>query len=153
MKALALKLGGDPDQWEVLGLIHDSDWEETKDHPDQHTLLTIDRIDDPKLIHALQSHNTSLTHLADLEGQMEWALETCDELTGFIVAVALITPDKKLASVTVDSILRKFASKSFAAAVHREQIKMCDEKLGIPLEKFIEIVLSSMQKISSDLGL
>ncbi len=153
MKALALKLGGDPDQWEVLGLIHDSDWEETKDHPDQHTLLTIDRIDDPKLIHALQSHNTRLTHLADLEGQMEWALETCDELTGLIVACVLVSPTKKVTDLSVESVIKKFPKKEFARAVDRTQIAQCEEKLGIKLDEFVTIALKAMQSIASEIGL
>src|SRR3989344_6852368 len=122
MKALAIKLGGDPETWEILGLIHDSDWEETKDAPEKHTMLTLGRIDDDKLKHALMSHNTKLTHLAQLEGNMEWALETCDELTGFIVAVTLVRPDKKLESVGIDSIMKKWKTKEFAKAVDRAQI-------------------------------
>ncbi len=157
MKALAQKLGGDANEWEILGLIHDSDWEETKDHPDQHTRLTIQCLKDlgetGPLIHALESHNTKLTHLADLEGNMEWALETCDELTGFIVAVALVRPEKKLSTVTAESILKKFPNKEFARAVDRTQISQCAEKLGIKLEEFVKISLEAMQGIASEIGL
>lgn len=158
MKALAVKLGGDPDLWEILGLIHDSDWEQTKDTPDQHTIVTLKNLEkmgetDPRLIHALQSHNRNFTHLAELEGSMEWALESCDELTGFIVAVALILPDKKLSFVTTESVLKKFPKKEFAKAVNREQISQCEQKLGIPLPEFVDIALKSMQDIASDLNL
>lgn len=157
MKALANELGGNPDEWEVLGLIHDSDWEETKDSPDQHTKVTLQRLADlgetGPLIHALQSHNTKLTHLAELEGQMEWALETCDELTGFIVAVALVRPEKKLSIVSVESVLKKFPKKEFARAVDRSQIAQCEEKLGIKLEDFVKIALDAMKSIASEIGL
>ncbi len=158
MRALACKLGGDPDIWEILGLLHDADWEETKDNPDEHTKRTLDWFKsigetEGPVVRALMSHNTKLTHLAELEGVMEWALETCDELTGFIVAVALVRPEKKLSLVTLDSVKKKWKQKAFAAAVKREQIEQCDEKLGIPLDDFIQIALKAMQSIHEDLGL
>jgi predicted hydrolase (HD superfamily) len=158
MRALASKSGGNPDEWEVLGILHDSDWEETKDNPDEHTLHTLTwlkdmNITDGPLIRALQSHNNKRTHLAELEGNMEWALETCDELTGFIVAVALVRPDKALASVTVDSVMKKWKTKEFARAVDRSQIEQCETRLGIPLLEFINITLGAMQRIHGDLGL
>jgi len=158
MRALAEQLGGDPDLWEVLGLIHDSDWEETKDNPAHHTRVTLDRLKDlgvteGELVHALQSHNTKHTGLAKLEGQMEWALECCDELTGFIVACTLVLPTKKIADLTVDSVLKKFPKKEFAAAVDRSQIAQCEDRLGIPLPEFVGLSLSAMQSIAADIGL
>ena len=84
---------------------------------------------------------------------MEWSLYCCDELTGLIVAVALVKPDKKLASVTVDSVLNKWKSKGFAAGVDRGQIELCSEKLGIELRDFIGITLEAMQIIHDNLGL
>ena len=71
------KMDGDPEVWEILGIIHDSDWEETKDAIEKHTVLTLQRVDDERFVHALKSHNTRHTHLAELEGPMEWALECC----------------------------------------------------------------------------
>lgn len=158
MKALAGKLGGDPDTWEILGLLHDADWEETKDNPAEHTRRTLEWLKelgetDSPLVRALMSHNRKHTGLAELEGNMEWALETCDELTGFIVAVALVRPDKQLASVSVDSVLKKWKTKEFAKAVDRMQIEQCEEKLGIPLAEFIVIALKAMQEHSEELGL
>lgn len=153
MKSLARRLGGDPQLWEILGIIHDSDWEETKDAPEKHTILTLERVEDERLKHALMSHNTKHTGLAELEGNMEWALETCDELTGFIVACTLVSPTKRISDLSVESVLKKFPQKSFAAAVDRSQISQCEEKLGIPLPEFVGIALSSMQSIASEIGL
>lgn len=158
MRALAEKLGGDPNEWEVVGILHDADWEETKDTPDTHTKhtlawLTEKGITDGPVVHALMSHNGKRTHLAEVTGAIEWALETVDELTGFIVAVALVRPDKKLESVEVSSVLKKWKTKEFAKAVDRAQIARCEEKLGIPLAEFIEITLKAMQKYHSELGL
>jgi uncharacterized protein len=149
----------DREVWEVLGILHDSDYELTKEDWNKHTLVTLEWLNqegiskkDP-LYRAIESHNTQRTNLRKPETQMEWALECVDELTGFIVACALVKPDKKLSSVTVDTVLNNWNKKGFAAGVHRPQIEQCEEKLGIPLKNFIEIVLSSMQKHSGELGL
>lgn len=158
LRALAGKLGGDPNEWEVLGILHDADWEETKDTPEQHMVKTLrwlkeKEITDEPLVHALMSHNTKHTGLAELEGNMEWALETVDELTGFIVAVTLVRPEKKLETVSVESILKKWKTKEFAKAVDRAQIAQCEEKLQIPLNEFIQITLSAMKDHHEELGL
>jgi predicted hydrolase (HD superfamily) len=99
------------------------------------------------------SHNSKRTKLAGLEGDMEWALETVDELTGFIVAVALVHPEKKLELVSVESVTKKWKMKAFAAAVEREQIAQCEEKLKIPLADFITLTLHAMQAHHEELGL
>ncbi len=158
MRALAEKLGGDPDTWETLGLLHDADWEETKDMPDEHTkhsLAWLKKLGETEgsIVHALMSHNRKHTHLAELEGTMEWALETVDELTGFIVAVALVRPEKKLETVRVESVMKKWKTKEFAAAVDRSQIAQCEERLGILLPDFIQITLTAMQNHHEELGL
>ncbi|MEK7091225.1 MAG: phosphohydrolase [Patescibacteria group bacterium] len=153
MKALAQKLGGDPETWEILGIIHDSDWEETKDNPTQHTVVTLGRIDDERFTHALQSHNTKHTHLGELQGPMQWSLFCCDELTGLIVASALVLPSKHLSDLSVQSVLKKFPQKAFAAGVKREDIQQCEEHLGIKLEDFVSLALSAMQSIAPEVGL
>lgn len=158
MRALAEKLGGDPEMWETLGLLHDADWEETKDKENEHTKHTLSWLayfgeTEGPIVHALMSHNRKRTNLAELEGTMEWALECVDELTGFIVAVALVRPDKNLETVTVDSVMKKWKTNEFAKAVEREQIAQCEEKLNIPLPEFIQITLTAMQAHHEDLGL
>lgn len=148
----------DKETWEALGILHDSDYELTKDDWSRHTLLTLNWLEeegiekaDP-LYKAIQSHNNKVTNLRKPETQMEWALETCDELTGFIVACALVK-DKKLLSVTLDTIKKKWKQKAFAKGVERGQVEQCEEKLGIKLDEFIKIVLKSMQDESDRLGL
>jgi len=165
MRALAGKLkmeNGelkiDVEKWAIVGLLHDSDYEKTKENPVQHTLLTLEWLKqtgetDPEIISAILSHNFEHTGKNQPKNNLEWALYCCDELTGFIVAVALVMPDKKLSSVSVESVLKKFPQKAFAAAVKREQIALCQEKLGIPLPEFVKIALEAMQGISGELGL
>lgn len=153
MKKLAAHFEASAEEWEILGIIHDSDWEETKDTPERHTIISLERIEDDRFRHALMSHNTKHTHLAELEGPMEWSLECCDELTGFIVACTLVLPTRKIADLSVQSILKKFPKKEFAKPVDRSQIAQCEEKLGIKLEDFVQIALTAMQGIASEIGL
>lgn len=158
MRALAQHFNEDGARWGLVGLLHDGDYEETKDEPAQHTQkmakwLESEGETDEGVISAILSHNYAHTGQNPPKNNMEWSIYCCDELTGFIVAVTLVQPDKKLASVTVDSVLKKFPAKAFAASVNRDQISLCEEKLGIKLDKFVEIVLMAMQAISKDLGL
>ena len=155
MKRLAQELDGDPEVWEIVGLLHDADYEKTKDHMERHTLLLGEILAeediDEEIIRSIQSHASEYTgiHPASL---MDFALLSCDDLTGLIVAVALVHPDK-IAAVTVDSVLKKFRSKAFAASVNREKILKCENNLVIPLDKFVGLVLEAMQDEAELLGL
>jgi len=158
MRALAKHFGEDEEKWGLIGLLHDGDYEKTKETPEKHTLLMVDWLkemgeNDLEIISAIYSHNFAHTGQNAPQNNLEWSLYCCDELTGLIVAVTLVRPTKKLADVTVENILEKWHSKSFAAGVKREQIEMCQEKLGIPLKDFICISLKAMQGISEELGL
>lgn len=157
MKALAGKLGGDTEKWEIVGLLHDGDYEFTKDDPGNHAKLMAQWVretgeTDEELLTGIESHGWF--HQGKLpETKMQWALYCCDELTGLITAVTLVRPDKQLSSVTIDSIHKKWNQKAFAAGVNREQIALCGEKLGIPIDDFIQIALTAMQNVHEELGL
>lgn len=167
MKSLAVRLNPGlsetamkeiKEKWGVVGLLHDGDYEETKLTPEKHTLemaawLKKEGVKDKEILDAILSHNYAHTGENPPKNNLEWALYCCDELTGFIVAVALVKPDKKLASVGIQSVLNKWNEKSFAAGVKREQIEECEAHLGISLNEFISIALSAMQGISDDLAL
>jgi uncharacterized protein len=158
MRALAKRLGENEDTWEIVGLLHDGDYEETKATPEFHTLKMAEWLKEKKgvdktVIDAILTHNYAHTGQNPPKNKLEWALYCCDELTGLIVAVTLVKPDKKLSSVSLDSILNKWKPSSFAAGVDRKQIEECENKLGILLNDFIQIALSAMQSISADLGL
>ena len=144
--------------WEIVGLLHDGDYEETKATPELHTLKMVEWLKQrgdvkKEILDAILSHNYVHTGQTPPKNNLEWSLYCCDELTGLIVAVALVKPDKKLASVTLESIQNKWKSPSFAAGVKRDQIEQCEDRLGIPLNDFIQIALTAMQGISKDLGL
>lgn len=155
MKRLALELEGDPAVWEIVGLLHDADYERTKDHMDQHTILLAEILEDEDLdaeiIRCIQSHASEYTGIKP-SSAMDYALLSCDDLTGLIVATALMNPDK-LAGVKVKSVLKKFKNKAFAASVNREKIIMCEEHLDILLDKFVGLVLEAMQTEAELLGL
>ncbi len=159
MRVLAEKLGGDPEIWGLSGLLHDVDYESVKDNePDKnHTRLAIGWLanrDIPcETLAAISSHGWNYVKGApEPVNRMEWALYTCDELTGFIVAVALVKGGK-LTEVEVSSVMKKWGQKAFAAGVHREQIEYCGEKLGIELEEYVRICLMAMKNVKEELGL
>lgn len=158
MRALAKRLDGDEDKWSIVGLLHDGDYEKTKETPEKHTILMHEWLKkagetEEEILNAILSHNYTHTNQNPPNNKLEWALYCCDELTGLIVAVTLVRPDKKLASVSVESIMKKWDEKNFAAGVHREQIEECEARLGITLQEFVEIALAAMQSKAEDLGL
>jgi predicted hydrolase (HD superfamily) len=141
------------EKWGIAGLLHDGDYEETANTPERHGMLITEQVELPKEIaYAINAHNFQNTKVEPV-APMDWALTSAETLTGLIVACALVHPDKKLEPLTPEFVLKRFGEKAFAKGADREVIKLCDEKLNIPLPKFIEIVLSSMKKISSELGL
>lgn len=160
MKSLCVRLNpsadaGEQEKWGIVGLLHDADYELTKETPEKHGLVLEEKVGDkiPKdIMRAIQSHNGDRNGVAP-QAQMEWGIYTCDELTGLIVAAALVHPDKRLSSLNVDFILNRMKEPSFARGANREMIKKCEEKLGIPLNEFIDINLKAMQTISGELGL
>lgn len=144
--------------WGVTGLLHDADYEMFKDDPQKHPSKIFEELGkrqvDPRIISAIRSHAWGWRDdLPEPQTKMEWALFCGDELSGLITASALVRPDKKLASLTVESVLNKWKVKSFAGGVNREHVELCESKLGIPLTDFVSIALEAMQGISQDLGL
>ena len=157
MKALAKRFGQDEDKWEIVGLLHDGDYEFTKEDPANHAKLMAKWVSDlgetdEELLTGIESHGWFHEGKLPLT-KMQWALFCCDELTGLIIAVTLIRPDKKLATVTVENIMSKWNAKSFASGVNRRDIENCEKELSIPLKDFIGIALNVMQEISGELGL
>jgi len=155
MGGLAKHFKEDEDLWKVIGLIHDADYEK---YPDKHPQILIDEFvkngESEVVIDAIRSHAWKYNNFnQEPKTNLEWSLYCCDELTGLIVAVTLVRPEKKLSLVTVENVLSKWKKLEFARGVDRKNIELCEEKLGIKLPDFIQIVLSSMQSIASELGL
>lgn len=160
MRALAKHFDKDESLWGMAGLTHDADYEMLQEEGKltEHPFRTVAKLEElkanSKVIQAVKAHAWKWNKKCpEPSSKMDWALYTCDELSGLIIAVSLVRPDKKLSSVTVESVLKKWDEKSFARGVHREQIALCEEKLGIDLTDFIAICLKALQGISDDLGL
>lgn len=154
MRFYAAKYGGDPEEWGIVGLLHDFDWEinpTLDDHPIKGQPILAERGVPEHMRRAILAHAPRTG--VKPETPMEKTLFACDEISGFIVAVALMTPNKKLADVTVESIERKLKRKDFAAKVNRQEIDDSIQLLGVPRNEHIQNVLTAMQGIHQELGL
>lgn len=152
MGAMAEHFNEDVEIWSLAGLLHDLDYDYTKNHPELHGLKSVELLADFSLpqdiIDAILAHCDKKNR----EKLIEKVIYAVDPATGFIVAAALIKPEKSLSSIDVRFLLRRFSEKLFAKGASREQMRTC-ESFGLPLEDFLSISLQAMQKISADLGL
>jgi len=154
MRKLAERFGEDEELWGLAGLLHDIDYEETRDDPQRHSLVGGEMLAEmgfpEELVHAVKAHNE--VHGIERKSLLDKALYAVDPLTGLIVAAALIKPEKKLNAIDADFVLNRFKEKSFARGANREQIKSCFQ-MGLELKEFVEIGLKAMQDIAEDLEL
>jgi putative nucleotidyltransferase with HDIG domain len=154
MRHYARIYGEDEEKWGLAGLLHDIDYERYPDstqHPKVGAQFLREQGVPEEVVEAILGHaNWTGVKRKSL---MAKALYACDELTGLLVATALVMPSKKLAEVKVDSVLRKMKDKSFARKVDRQAIIDGANELGIPLEEHIANVLKAMQDIAEELGL
>jgi len=154
MRSLAERLGGDPELWWAAGLLHDLDFDRTQDLH-RHGLETAEilrsRGEPEEAIHAVLAHNAEGLGL-ERQSTLDYALTCAESITGLIVATALVMPDKKLASVSADSVLKKMKKKDFARKVSREHVALC-ENIGLPLPEFTALAVAAMQGIAGELEL
>lgn len=155
MRAYARKFGEDEETWGVVGLIHDLDYERCPSQEAGHPFVGVEalrRRGVPETwCRAVLSH-------ADYSGVpremlMEKTLAAVDELVGFIIAVALVKPNKSLAEVDVASVRKKMKDRAFARGVNRDDIVRGAEALGAPLDQHIEFVINALQQVAPQLGL
>lgn len=155
MRALAQKFGENQEDWELAGMLHDLDWEKTKDDFKNHTKVAKEILEQtdlkPEVINAIYVHNW--VHDIKPVTMIEKALYCVEELSGIITAAALVQPDKKLAPVTVESVLKKFKTKSFAAGVNRDIIMLCKEYINMELPELVEVSLAAMKENAAEIGL
>jgi putative nucleotidyltransferase with HDIG domain len=154
MDALAARFGlaeADRTRWALAGLLHDLDYAETGEDPARHGLVTAELLDgkvDDEILHAILAH----AEKAPRESLMDKALYAADPTTGFIVAAALVRPDRSLANVEVRSLLKRWKEKAFARGASREQMATAED-LGLTREEFLGLSLAAMQARSAELGL
>jgi putative nucleotidyltransferase with HDIG domain len=152
MRKMAENLGEDIEFWGLTGLLHDLDYNETKDDEARHTYLTAEwlaQYNPPEeMIYAIHAHPGHVP----CQSKLDWSLYCVDPTTGFIVACALMHPAKKLAALDSAFVLRRFEEKRFAAGASRENMAACSN-LGLDLEEFLLLVRDGMMTISDQLGL
>ena|SRR5690606_2243590 len=157
MRAYAERFGEDPDLWGLVGLLHDFDYERYPDisvegHPVVGAKILRERGCPEEVVRAILSHAEDITGVKP-ESLMERTLVAVDELTGFLVAVALVRPTKSILDVEVKSIRKKWKVKEFAAAVNRQQIEEAAAAINMPLDEHIQVVLDAMKANAEALGL
>ncbi len=154
MRHMARKLGHDEEKWGVIGLVHDLDYEK---YPEEHCRKTDEILrahDWPEdYIHAVLSHGWGICTDVEPEHEMEKVLYAIDELTGLIIAVALVRPSKSLADLKVKSVTKKWKDKAFAAGADREIIQRGIDMLGVERSELIEETIAGMRDVSAELGL
>jgi len=154
MRSYAARYDGDPDRWGITGLIHDFDWERHPDlerHPVQGVEVLRAQGWPEDICRAVLGHAVHTGVPRDTV--MARALYACDELTGFLVACALVTPGKSLDQVEVPSVKKKMKRADFARNVNRDDILHGATELGVDLDEHIAFVLGAMRGIKADLGL
>jgi predicted hydrolase (HD superfamily) len=166
MRACARKFGsGSPDVtedvaddeenlWGIVGLLHDFDydrWPSLEDHPYKGNEILKERGYSDEIRRAIMSHAeyTGVTR----DTPMEKALFACDELAGFITAVALIKPGKSLAEVDTKSVRKRMKDKAFARKVNRDDIIQGAAALGVDLDEHIAFCIEALKPIADKLGL
>lgn len=162
MRWYADRLGQDKDRWGVVGLIHDFDWEihpQLPDHPVKGADILRQRGIDEQIVRTILSHYTKGTGVERTE-PIDFALLACDEITGLIIACALVRPGKNIEDVKPKSIRKKWKDKSFAAGVDRDHVSAATadfsrQCFGDSLELWDHIVnvLTAMQTIAGELDL
>lgn len=146
--------GADADQWGVLGLLHDLDYEQ---FPDRHCHKTgeilADLDVDPDLIRAILSHGYGICTDIRPESEREKVLYTIDELTGLITASVLMRPSRSILDFEVASLKKKFKTPSFAAGVNRDIVRQGANWLGWELDRVLEESIRGMRTAADALGL
>jgi putative nucleotidyltransferase with HDIG domain len=154
MRFYAKKYNQDEDLWGLTGLLHDFDWEihpNMEEHPLAGEPILRENNIPEEVIHTILSHADHTGILR--ESLMDKTLYACDEITGLIVAVALVRPSKSLYDLKVKSVKKKWKDHSFAAGANREEIEKGAAEFGIPLWEHVRNVILAMREVAPELGL
>jgi len=162
MRLYAAKLGADPEAWGLAGLLHDWDWEihpTLETHVVDGTPILRERGVDEGVVRAILSHNEPATRVPRAR-PLDFALLACDEVTGLIIAAALVRPSKDVREVEVKSIKKRWKERAFAAGVDREHVEAATADFsrecfagGLELWEHVGNVLTAMQGVAAELDL
>lgn len=153
MRRLARHFGEDEDLWGMVGLLHDVDYDLTKEDPERHAILGGEILTEKgfpaEIVEGVVKHSPSLL---ERERLIDKALHATDPVTGLITAGALIKKEKSLFAIDVPFLVKRMKEKGFARGANREQIRSCDQ-IGMSLEEFLGLALEAMQGIADELGI
>ena len=152
MRRLSSRFGGDEEMWAVTGVLHDFDYEREPDGHPQNGKADLEAAGlSAEIVRAIQSHgdHTGVTRITP----MEKALYAVDELCGFVTAVALVRPSKRVAEVEPSSVKKKMKDKAFARAISRDMMLAGATDLGVPFDELITEVVAALSGIADRLGL
>jgi len=154
MRAYAARYGEDPETWGVTGMLHDFDYEmhpRAPHHPIKGAEILLARGVPEPIVHAILAH-------ADYSGvprvsQLDRALYACDELSGFVHAVALVRPGRVISGLEPPSVKKKLKDKAFARTVNRDDVYRGAAELGVDLDAHIAFVISALTEVAAEIGL
>ncbi|UCE46689.1 MAG: hydrolase [Phycisphaerales bacterium] len=154
MRYCARKRGRNEEEWGLIGLIHDLDYEQ---FPDQHCKKTEEILTSrnwpPEYVRAVVSHGWGLCTDVEPQTELEKVLYAVDELTGLITATALVRPSRSVLDMKAKSVKKKWKDKAFAAGVDRDVIQKGAEMLGMELGELITDVIMGMREVADEIGL
>lgn len=154
MRYMARKAGEDEEKWGVVGLMHDLDYER---FPEQHCSKAQEILEErgwpEEYIRAIVSHGWGIFNDVEPQSKMEKTLYAIDELTGLIIAVAIVRPSKSVADLEARSVMKKWKDKAFAAGVNRSVIEKGTAMLEMELTELITDVIMGMRQVAGRIGL
>jgi putative nucleotidyltransferase with HDIG domain len=154
MREYARKLGGDEEQWGLVGLLHDLDYERYPDAATGHPRMALAELErqgfSPEFVRAVASHADYLD--VPRETPMEKALYAVDELSGFVMACAYVRPEG-IHGMTPKSVKKKMKTPAFAAAVSRDDMRRGAEELGVDFDEHVATVIGALEERADELGL
>lgn len=161
MKKIANHLGEDEEKWGIIGLLHDIDWDLTKDNTLEHCAKAINILKEAGasdfLVETILSHGYGNNQCGAPQDKqrstnLQYCLAASETLTGLIIASVLMQPEKKLSLLSIESLKKKFKNEKFASNCDRKIILEC-EKAGISIDEFLKLGLEALQGISNQLSL
>lgn len=154
MRYMARKAGQDEEKWGIVGLMHDLDYER---FPEQHCRKTQQLLEErgwpEEYIRAIVSHGWGICNDVEPQSKMEKTLYAIDELTGLIIAVALVRPSRSVADLEARSVMKKWKDKAFAAGANRSLIEKGSAMLGVELTELVTDVIMGMRQVADKIGL
>jgi putative nucleotidyltransferase with HDIG domain len=154
LKKMANRLREDEELWGLTGLLHDLDYDYTKENPEKHATISTDILEGmvpADISKAIKSHNYQHTSQVP-ETVLDKSLIAADAVSGLIIATALVMPTKKLSDVELKSLINKFKDNSFARGCNRKKIELCED-VGLNLQEFLGLSLDALKNIADELDL